>query len=95
MPIPYYEHSRRRPHTWKLRADGFRELFLSKGWSMRGGYSQKSIAGRQVMVLIIKKTPDYYVCQFGLKDDFWANITRDARQREAEERRSRFTVVGE
>lgn len=39
-----------RPHGWKIRRKGFRELLLSKGWSRRGAYAEKSIAGHDTIL---------------------------------------------
>jgi hypothetical protein len=46
------------------------------------------------MQTIVKKTDDYYLCCFQLKDDFWSTSTADARRKEAEVRRKSFRVVG-
>ena len=93
MPIPYYEHSGRKPHFWKLRRNGYRDLLQSKGWSFRGAYAEKTIAGRTVMLRNVENREDHFLCRLELKDDFWANITSDARQEEAEQRRAEFAVV--
>ena len=95
MPFPYFPHSGRRAHYWKLRIDGFRELVARHRWGFRGAYAEKSIRGRRVMQTIVKKTDDYYLCCFQLKDDFWSTSTADARKREAEQRRKLFRVVGQ
>jgi hypothetical protein len=95
MPYPYFPHSGRRAHYWKLRVEGFRELQIQHRWGFRGGYAEKSIRGRRVMQTIVKTTDDYYLCCFQLKDDFWSAVTADARKREAETRRESFRVVAE
>ena len=89
MPYPYFPHSGRR-----MRADGYRGLMTRHRWGFRGAYAEKSIRGRSVMQTIVKKTNDYYLCCFQLKDDFWSTSTADARKREAEQRRKSFRVVG-
>ena len=93
MPIPYYPTSRRKPHYWKIRRKGFRELQLLKGWGMRGAYASKMIRGEEVMQTIARKTDDHYLCCFRLKSDFWSLITTRAREEEAEERRAIFQLV--
>jgi len=93
MPIPYYPTSRRKPHYWKIRRKGFRELQLLKGWGMRGAYASKLIRGEEVMQTIARKTDDHYLCCFRLKSDFWSLITTRAREEEAEERRAIFQLV--
>ena len=93
MPIPYFPHSGRRAHYWKLRVDGFRELQTRHGWGFRGAYAEKTIRGQRVMQTIVTKTDDYYVCCFKLKDDFWSAITADARRRDAEAKRKSLRVV--
>ena len=93
MSHPYFPHSGRRKHYWKLRSEGFRELVTKNRWGFRGAYAEKSIRGRSVMQTIVKKTDEYYLCCFQLKDDFWSTITKNAREKEAEERRKSFWVV--
>ena len=93
MPIPYYEHSGRRPHLWRVRKDGFRKLLISKKWHLRGAYAEKTIHGRWIMQTIVEKHEDHLVCAFRPKDDWWAHITRGAREREAQELRNDFHVV--
>lgn len=93
MPVPYFPHSGCRKHYWKLRSDGYRELMTKHLWGFRGAYAEKTIRGRSVMQTIVKKTDDYYLCCFQLKDDFWSVITADAREKEAEVRRGAFRVV--
>ncbi len=93
MPIPYFESSGRRPHVRRIRADGWRELLLSKGWTMRGAFSEKHIRRRLVVVTILEKHDAYFLCQFQLKDDLWADVTAASREREAAQRRGAFKVV--
>ena len=93
MPIPHFANSGRRPHFWRIRAEGWRELLLSKRWTMCGAYAAKHILRRQVMVTIMEKHDDYFLCRFQLKDDLWADVTADLREREASQRKSTFKVV--
>ena len=93
MTIPDFPSSGRRPHLWRIRADGYRELLLSKRWTMHGGYASKKIHRRDVMVTIAEKHADYFLCRFQLKDDFWARISADHRAREASQRRSSFRLI--
>lgn len=93
MPMPFYPHSGRRKHYWKVRNESFRELMRNHNWGFRGAYAEKTIRGKSVMQTIVKKTDEYYLCCFQLKDDFWSVITTDARKREAEEWRQAFRVV--
>ena len=93
MPIPYVESSGRRPHLWRIRADGWREFLLSKGWTMCGAYSAKHIRRRLVMVTIIEKHDDHFLCRFQFKHDLWADVTAAFREREAAQRRGAFKVV--
>ena len=93
MSTSYYSSSGRRPHLWRIRAEGHRELLIAKGWGLCGGYARKRIHGREVMVTTVEKNSDYDLCRFQLKDDFWTKATADARQREALERRSFFKIV--
>jgi len=85
--------SGRRPHLWRIRNKGYRELLLSKKWTMCGGYAVKTIRGRQVMVMTVEEHDDYILSAFQLKGDFWARITTDAREREARERRGKSKLV--
>ena len=93
MPIPYFPSSKRRPHLWRIRAEGYRDLLLSKRWTMCGAYAAKNIRRRTVMVTIVEEHDDYYLCRFQLKDDFWADITTEFREREASQLQSSFKVV--
>ena len=93
MPIPYFSTSGRRPHIWRIRGEGWRELLLSKQWVMRGAYATKQIRRRQVVVTIVEKHDDYFLCRFQLKDDLWADISAESREREALQRRSAFELV--
>ncbi len=93
MPIPYFPSSGRRPHLWRIRAEGYRDLLLSKRWTMCGAYAAKDIRRRMVMVTIVEEHDDYYLCRFQLKDDFWADITAEFREREASQLQSSFKVV--
>jgi hypothetical protein len=93
MPHPYFPHSGRRKHYWKLRSDGYRELMTDHRWGFRGAYAEKSIRGRSVMQTIVTKTDDCCLCCFQLKDDFWSTSTADARRKEAEEHRNSFRLV--
>ena len=93
MPIPYFSSSGRRPHLWRIRAEGYRDLLLSKRWTMCGAYAAKNICRRTVMVTTVEEHDDYYLCRFQLKDDFWADITAEFREREASQLRSAFKVV--
>lgn len=62
MPVPYFPHSGRRKHYWKLRSEDFRELMTKHRWGFRGAYAEKSIRGQRVMQTIVKVrwpiTPD-------------------------------------
>ena len=78
MPIPYFPHSGRRKHYWKLRSEGYRELMMANGWGMRGAYAEKSIKGATIMQTIVRKEATYFLCCFQRKDDFWADSTRRA-----------------
>lgn len=60
---------------------------------MCGAYATKHIRRRLVMVTIIEKHADYFLCRFQLKDDFWADITAQFREGEASQRRRTFDVV--
>ena len=93
MPIPYVERSGRRPHLWRVRADGWREFLLSKGWTMCGAYSAKHIGRRLVVVTIIEKHDDHFLCRFQLKHDLWADVTAAFRHHEAAQRRGVLKVV--
>ena len=93
MPTPYFSSSGRRPHLWRIRAEGIRELLLSKRWTMCGAYAAKHIRRRQVMVTVVEKNDDYFLCRFQFKDDLWADVTAESREHEASLRRSTFKVV--
>ena len=93
MPIPYVERSGRRPHLWRIRADGWREFLLSKGWKMSGAYSAKQIRRRLVVVTIVEKHNDHFLCRFQLKDDLWADATTAFREREAVRRRGALKAI--
>ena len=60
---------------------------------MCGAYAAKDIRRRQVMVTIVEKHDDYFLCRFQRKNDLWADVTADFRGREASQRRSAFKVV--
>ena len=93
MSTPYFPEKGRKPHLWRIRKSGHRELFLSKRWGMRGAYASKIIAGREVMKTIVEEFDNYILCRFQLKDGFWSDITTEARERESEARRSTFELV--
>ena len=93
MPIPHDSSSGRRPHYWRIRAQGWRDLLLSKRWTMCGAYAAKHIRRRQVMATIVEKHDDHFLCRFQLKDDLWAGITGEFREREASQRRGTFKIV--
>lgn len=66
-----------RPHYWKVRNKGYRELLIKKKWGLRGAYASKFIAGREVMQRIIEKYDDHLVVRFEFKDLFWDEILLD------------------
>jgi hypothetical protein len=53
-----------RPHNWRLRRFGLRSRLVSNGWSLRGPYAEKVIAGRRVLVSAIGEQTDWVVCRF-------------------------------
>lgn len=95
MAIPYFKHDGRRPHKWKIRKEGLRDLFILHRWGLRGGYASKFIKGREVMCIKYYEADDsdYAVYQFMLKDNFWADITTNARKQEMADKRSKFHLV--
>jgi hypothetical protein len=93
MTIPYYPHSGRRKHYWRLRAEGHRELLIKHRWHLKGAYCEKSVKGRRVMLTMVRRHPDYFVVCLCDKDDFWADVTAAARAAEAEKRRAEFRTV--
>jgi hypothetical protein len=70
----------RRPHVWRLRKAGLRDLLRSKGWGMRGAYAEKAIGGRHVVARTIEEQTEWVVCRFELKELFWAEIGLQARE---------------
>jgi hypothetical protein len=93
MTIPYYPHSGRRKHYWKVRSDGMRDLLIKHHWRLKGGYCEKTINGRSVMQTIVKHGDDHCIVCLLDKDDFWADATARVRAAEAEQRRKAFKVV--
>jgi len=93
MGTPFLGTRKRRPHYWKLRAEGARELFIKHGWGLCGGYARKTIRGREVMMTVASKGKDFCLYCFEFKADRWADIAMAARCREARERRSSFRLV--
>jgi len=93
MPIPYYPHSGRKNHYWKLRKDGLRDLLIKKRWGLRGAYAEKIIHGQTIKMIEVKETDEYLLYCFLRSDDFWANITKQAREQEAKKTRQAFHVV--
>jgi hypothetical protein len=75
------KRTRRQPHLRRIRADGYRELLISRRWDMRGAHAEKSIRGARVMQTIVSKTQSHFVCRFQRKEDFWAAILRDQDER--------------
>ncbi len=93
MNIPYYPHSGRRKHYWRMRTGGHRDLLIEHRWSLTGGYCKKYIKGRSVMLSMVTKNDDYCVVCVCDENGFWALATAKARAHEAEQRRKAFRVL--
>ena len=91
--IPYFPHSGRRPHYWRIRKDGHRDFIISHGWGLCGAFCRKCIRHREVLLFRCTEDADYVLCKFIFKDDFWSNATKQARAKEAAEHRRGFRVV--
>lgn len=66
-----------RPHYWKVRNTGHRDLLVKKKWGLRGAYASKFIVGREAMQRIIETHDDYLLVRFEFKDLFWGKILID------------------
>lgn len=73
------DFGKRKPHYWKLRAAGTRDLFIKHGWGLCGGYARKSIRGREVMMTMATKGQEFGLYRFSLKDEARAGIAMAAR----------------
>ena len=78
MTFPVLPHSGRKPHLWRLRREGFRELLLAKRWRMMGAYAEKTIARRTVMIRTVEEGKDYTVCCVQFKADFASELVARA-----------------
>jgi hypothetical protein len=70
--LPSYRHSGRRPHLWRLRIVGHRELLIEHRWSLKGGYGEKRIGGHSVMLTMVERHEDHCLVRLCHKDDYWA-----------------------
>ena len=68
-----------RPHYWKVRHTGYRDLLKKKKWALRGAYASKFIAGREAMQRIIEERDGYLLVRFEFKDLFWDEVLMDDR----------------
>ena len=93
LTIPYYPHSGRRSHVILLPTLKLREYLQSKGWTPWGAFCRKCIRGREIFLFVSRDHQDFALCRFVPKDDFWADSTRKAREREAAERRRSFQLI--
>jgi hypothetical protein len=84
----HVKRSGRRPHLWKLRRKGFRELIIRHNWGLRGAYASKFIGGREIMMRTVEETEGYTVVLLMIKDDFWAGITNDFERHNAAKRQA-------
>ena len=91
--LPNEGKRRRRPHQRWLRQNGFRELLIAHRWSLKGGCTEKRIHGRQVIMMLLRETPEWRLMHVGLKADFWSDIINDNHNHEAQKTRESFHVV--
>lgn len=93
MDIPYLSGSGRRPHYWALRSDGFHELLDKNCWQLRGAHLEKTIHGNRVMLTVVEETPQHVLCCLLLREDYWAGLTAQLREKHAKSRRSSFRII--
>lgn len=76
-------HSHLKPHFWKLRAGGFRELMLAHHWRPRGAYCSKLVCRHDYMLTVVEKTDAWFLCKIQRKSDYWADVERECLARRA------------
>lgn len=91
--IDYMPHSGRRPHVWKCLKARYRQILTEHGWGFRGAYASKMIRHEEYMMTMLREDGEYRYSLIRRKGDFWAFISKEARQKEVEETRKRFHVV--
>ena len=67
---------KRIKHLWKIRREGYRDLMISKKWTLRGAYAEKRIGQHWYMQRTVQVFPDYNLVLFECKDDFWKDILK-------------------
>lgn len=93
--MEYMPHSGRKPHIWKFRSSWYRQLLITHGWGLRGGYASKFIGGHEYMMTRIGEEGSHTVCLLRRKEDFWADVSRERRDEGASEARQSFHAVSE
>ena len=93
MEIPYLSGTGRRPHYWALRSDGFHELLNKNCWHLRGAHLEKTIQGSRVMLTVVEETPQHILCCLLPREDYWAGLTAQLREKHAKSRRNSFRIV--
>jgi len=93
--MEYMPHSGRKPHIWKFRSSWYRQLLITHGWGLRGGYASKYFGGHEYMMTSLREEGPYKICLIRRKEDFWADVSRQSRDEDALEARQSFHVVSE
>ncbi len=91
--IDYMPPTGRKPHVWKFRAAWFRQLLITHRWGLRGAYASKTFGGHEYMMTMLRKEGPYCYCLIRRKNDFWAKISKEDRDRDARETRKGFRVI--
>ena len=63
-----------RKYLCKIRNKGFRELWFKRGWTGKGAWCEKGVAGKTALMQIVEKHPDYLLCSFVFKENVWEAI---------------------
>jgi hypothetical protein len=91
--IDYMAHSDRKPHYWKIRKAWFRQFLIAHRWGLRGAYSSKYFGGHEYMMTKAGEQGENYIVCIRRKEDFWAVVSREDRDREAKEKRKTFCCI--
>ena len=91
--IDYMPPSRQKSHVWKFRDAWYRQLLITHGWGLRGAYASKMFNGHEYMMTLLRKEGPYRYCLIRRKNDFWAKISKEDRDRDAKETRKGFRVI--
>lgn len=54
-------------HFWKIRKDGFRDYYMSKGWRPVGYGAAKRVGGHERLMFTKSEGEDYILCGFCIR----------------------------